>query len=303
MSTYDADHALEALSLLDTVDLAGLNAEAELQTRVDRKYLVPLSDLAGVIDALPAGTRVLDLDGERSLRYASQYFDTPRLDSYFGAVHGRRRRFKVRARSYLDSGGAFLEVKTRGARSATVKERVPVSLDATADALDDDAVSYATELLTDAGIPGAAGLATALVPVLVTRYRRTTLLLPASDDSGPSRGTIDTELLWLTGTGEGGRMLRLPNRVIVETKSAQRAGALDRELWRRGHRPATVSKYGTGMAALHPSLPSNRWNRVLARHFARASISSVSATKPTDLDAGAAALRRREARRALASAR
>ncbi|WP_454137626.1 polyphosphate polymerase domain-containing protein [Microbacterium paulum] len=230
MSTYDADHALDALSLLDTVDLAGLNAEAELQTRVDRKYLVPLSDLAGVIDALPAGTRVLDLGGERSFRYASQYFDTPRLDSYFGAVHGRRRRFKVRARSYLDSGGAFLEVKTRGARSATVKERVPVSLDATADALDDDAVSYATELLTDAGIPGAAGLATALAPVLVTRYRRTTLLLPASDDSGPSRGTIDTELLWLTGTGEGGRMLRLPNRVIVETKSGQRAGALDREL-------------------------------------------------------------------------
>ena len=157
MSAFDADHALEALSLLDTVDLAGLNAEAELQTRVDRKYLVSLSDLAGVIDALPAGTRVLDLDGERSLRYASQYFDTPRLDSYFGAVHGRRRRFKVRARSYLDSGGAFLEVKTRGARSATVKERVPVSLDATADALDDDAVSYATELLTDAGISAPRG--------------------------------------------------------------------------------------------------------------------------------------------------
>ena len=78
---------------------------------------------------------------------------------------------------------------------------------------------------------------------------------------------------------------------------------IDRELWRRGHRPATVSKYGTGMTALHPSLPSNCWNRVLARHFARASISAVSATKPTDLDAGAAALRRREARRALASAR
>ena len=108
-------------------------------------------DVLGV--ARSGGERV-DLDGERSLRYASQYFDTPRLDSYFGAVHGRRRRFKVRARSYLDSGGAFLEVKTRGARSATVKERVPVSLDATADALDDDAVSYATELLTDAGIPG-----------------------------------------------------------------------------------------------------------------------------------------------------
>ena len=215
MSTYDADHALDALSLLDTVDLAGLNAEAELQTRVDRKYLVPLSELAGVIDALPAGTRVLDLGGERSLRYASQYFDTPRLDSYFGAVHGRRRRFKVRARSYLDSGGAFLEVKTRGARSATVKERVPVSLDATADALDDDAVSYATELLTDAGIPGAAGLATALVPVLVTVAGRC-----PRRHSSRSRAPARCPDLVSTITRFGSRRIRPPSPVPVSHKSS-----------------------------------------------------------------------------------
>lgn len=252
--------ALAPIGRLDSIDLDELNASAALQTRIDRKYIVPRHALAPVLAELPLGARVLELGGERSLRYASQYFDTPDLDSYYGAARGRRHRFKVRARTYVDSGGSFLEVKTRGGRSATIKARVPVD----GDVLDDDAVAYATDLLTDAGIPDAHDLAESLVPVLVTRYRRATVLLPAAAGSDASRGTIDTELTWIA---RDGRVLTLPASVIVETKSGQRAGALDRALWRHGHRPATVSKYGTGMAALHPALPAHKWRRVLSRHF------------------------------------
>lgn len=252
---------LSPLRRLPAVDLDALNAAAQLQTRVDRKYVLPLSDLPAALEALPDGSEVLEIDGELSLRYASQYFDTPQLDSYFGAVRKRRRRFKVRARTYVDSGGSFLEVKTRGSGSATVKERVPVA----GSQLDDDAVHYATDLLTDAGIPGAARLATCLQPTLVTRYRRATVLLPAIAGGDPSRATVDTELTWIAADGT---VLRLPSSVIVETKSGNRAGALDRTLWRHGHRPARISKYGTGMAALHPHLPANPWHRVLTRHFA-----------------------------------
>jgi len=252
---------LARLGTLDTVDLFRLNAAAQLQTRVDRKYLLPASALPAVLAELPPGSEVLEIDGEQALRYASQYYDTPDLDSYFGAARGRRRRFKVRARTYVDSGGSFLEVKTRGGRSATVKERVPVE----GDVLDGDAVAYAVDLLSGAGIPDAAHLAARLEPVLVTRYRRATLLLPATADGDASRATIDLDLAWI---GADGRSLTLPASVIVETKSGQRAGALDRTLWRHGHRPASLSKYGTGMAALHPTLPSHKWRRALTRHFA-----------------------------------
>lgn len=261
--------ALVPLTRLRSIDLEQLNAAAELQTRVDRKYVVPRRALSGILNDLPATSRVLEIDGERSLRYASQYYDTPELDSYLGAARGRRRRFKVRARTYVDSGGSFLEVKTRGGRAATVKERVPV----TGDELDDDAVAYAADLLMDAGIPAAAHLAVRLRPTLVTRYRRATVLLPA-DAHDASRGTIDTELAWI---GADGTVLELPGVVIVETKSGQRPGALDRALWRRGHRPARISKYGTGMAALHPALPANRWRRVLTRYFSDARISDIAA--------------------------
>jgi len=261
---------LAAIAALPGIDLDALNAVAALQTRVDRKYIVPLRELPRLLADLPDGSEVLEIDGERTLRYSSQYFDTPALDSYFGAAHGRRRRFKVRTRTYVDSGGSFLEVKTRGARSATVKERVPVR----DDELDDEAVAYATGLLADAAIPHADALAAALEPVLITRYRRATLLLPAAGTGDSSRATLDVDLAWM---GRDGSALELPASVIVETKSGQRAGSLDRTLWRNGHRPAALSKYATGMAALHPWLPSHKWRRVLTRHFSDATPQSAAA--------------------------
>lgn len=257
---------LTPLDDLRPVDLDALNADAELQTRVDRKYILPMHALSAVLAAVPRDAAVLEIAGERALRYESRYFDTPALDSYLGAARGRRRRFKVRARTYLDSGGSFLEVKTRGGRSSTIKERVSVP----GGDLDADGIAYATALLTDAGIPRAPWLARHLDPTLVTRYRRITLLLPPDGPAEASRGTIDVDLAWLAPDG---RSLALPAAVIVETKSGQRAGALDRALWRHGHRPATLSKYGTGLAALRPELPSNRWRRVLVRHFTDATAS------------------------------
>lgn len=264
---------LDRLEALDAVDLAQLNETAELQTRVDRKYILPAAALPAVLADLPARTRVLAVGGQYALRYTSQYFDTPALDSYFGAVRGRRRRFKVRARTYVDSGGSFLEVKTRGARSTTVKDRMPVE----GAVLDDDAVSYAADLLEDSGIPDALRLAAALEPVLVTQYRRATLLIPGDGDDDASRATIDVDLAWI---GVDGRAMTLPRSVIVETKSGRRSSMLDRTLWRHRLRPASLSKYGTGMAALHPDLPSHKWRPVLTRHFSDAAARPIAARRP-----------------------
>lgn len=42
---------------------------------------------------------------------------------------------------------------------------------------------------------------------------------------------------------------------------------VDRVLWSRGHRPVSISKDATGLAALRPDLPANRWQRTLRSHF------------------------------------
>ena len=294
---------------LTPTGLAELNAAAGLLVRIDRKYLVPLAAAQGLVDALAGAARVLQIEGRRGFSYASTYFDTPGLDSYMLAARKRRRRFKIRTRSYLDSGSCFLEVKTRGPRGATVKRRVQCPpLDAgrlTASGRD----FIASRLADDVAPPERARrLAQALEPVLITRYERATLHLPEES----ARLTLDTRLAWIglpprgapavgragSADGRGGRAgdsgdfgdsgggvgrargasaggRHVPVRAagalaVVETKTPAAPSAADRWLWAAGHRPAAVSKYATGMALLHPELPANKWHRVLTRELAAA---------------------------------
>ena len=50
--------------------------------------------------------------------------------------------------------------------------------------------------------------------------------------------------------------------------SPRRGAALPTGILRElGVRPASVSKYCVGVAALHPELPSNPWHQTLRRYF------------------------------------
>jgi hypothetical protein len=244
--------------LLDAFAPVGLDElvdRAALLTRVDRKYVVPVADLDRVLAGLLDHARALDIDGRRAFGYASTYVDDAALTSFHQAAQGRRRRFKVRHRTYLDSGLAFVEVKTRGVRGTTVKQRVPLS---------SGADHFVDRVLSEAGFGVRA---VDLRPVLTTAYRRSTLLLPASR----ARVTVDTDLTWHLPDGPG---LELPDLAIVETKSGSAASAADRHLWAQGYRPCRLSKYGTGLAALEPRVRGNRWHPVVRRHFTSATPAS-----------------------------
>ena len=242
------------LAHLAPISLADLVASADLQTRIDRKYVVPVSELGPLVAALPAETRALEINGERTFRYRSVYYDTRELVSYRAAAQPRRHRFKIRVRSYLDSDQHFVEVKTRGRRGATVKARLPH----TGSAYELGASGpHVQDLLDDSGVR----IQTArLSAVLTGSYRRTTLYLPGAD----SRATIDLDLSW---AAPGGRSVGAPGVAVVETKSTRSAGLVDRLLWSLGHRPSRISKYGTGLSLLRPELPANRWHRVRSRHL------------------------------------
>ena len=255
--------ALEAVGVhgFAPIGLDELNAVAALQTRVDRKYLVPMVRLDGVLADFDEGTMALEIDGIRAALYESTYFDTVSLESYRAAAHRRRRRFKVRTRAYLDSTECYLEVKTRGGRSLTVKERIAHPVERRA-RLTSEGLEYVDDAFTRAGIAGDNQLAASqLQPTMITRYRRSTLYLPASN----SRATVDLDLSWTTTSGpsRNGATMRTPGIAIVETKSGSTPSRVDRVLWNHGIRPVNISKYGVGMAAMHPALPRNKWHRVL----------------------------------------
>lgn len=255
------------LAAMPRVTLEEVTTDAALLTRVDRKYVVPLDEAADFLDELavqPSGPRVLDIDGRREMAYRSVYFDTPDLLSFRLAAHGRRRRFKLRTRSYMDTGSTYLELKTRGARGLTQKDRDDYS-DQLPDELSADARGDVALALDAIGID--AERADDLDARMQTRYHRSTLVWSAAPDAPTSRATIDLDLEWVEASGDG---FVVPRFAIIETKSHRRAGALDRALWRAGHRPQRVSKYATGMALLRDDLPRNRWTRVLTGPFSSA---------------------------------
>jgi hypothetical protein len=243
--------------LSDTITLEELVQRAPLLTRVDRKYVLPSEDLPELLDKLSGTVRVLDIAGQRQFGYRSAYFDSSTLDCYLDAARRRRRRFKVRIRTYLDTRDQFVEIKTRGPRGRTIKQRAPYS--GYGSRLGSAARTFGEGALAKAGIPCDL---TAFGLVLTTSYQRTTLFAPATN----SRITIDTGLTW---EGPGGTAVELPGLAIVETKSGQAIPELDRLLWSVRYRPCSISKYGTGLAALRPDLPSHHWLPVLRRHFNR----------------------------------
>lgn len=249
---------MHILRELPTISLEELIDQAAMLTRVDRKYVLHREELSQALENIDPDTRVLNISNKLAQPYKSVYFDTPDQRSFYMAAHKRRRKFKVRTRTYVDSGTTFLEVKATGPRGVTVKERMnwdPASTGRIE--LDSPTRLWLEEKLLTAG--QERSVAQSLEVAMVGTYNRTTMLMA----DGQGRATIDTELDWLSAAG----YMEKPNMAIVETKSGARPSQIDRLLWSAGHRPAKISKFGTGMAALDSRLPRNRWNRVLKEYF------------------------------------
>lgn len=242
-------------SALPPIALEEVTAASRLMTRVDRKYLVSAPTMARLAAELGDGFAVLRIGGRRQFRYTSTYFDTPDLLTFRQHRQDRRRRFKIRTRTYLDGGGRWLEVKLSGAGGGTDKHRIPYDA-SPSDALTREALDYVADTLA-----GNLRLTRppSLGPVLSTDYSRVTLV----DRSGSARLTCDTGLV----CGDGHRTLAARrDRVLLESKSANGNAVADRILRELGVRPVSVSKYCLGVAALH-GVTANRWQPVLRRYF------------------------------------
>ena len=247
----------DAAATVDPISLDELNALAELQTRVDRKYFVPADVFRKLIAALGDDIQVLDMGGRRTFGYESVYFDTPELSTYRAHVQRRRNRFKARTRTYTDTGLCMFEVKVKGARGETVKKRVPHPQQHRAE-LTDEALAHLDTTVREAYRQDAP---VGMRPTLVTTYRRTTFVTR----NGEARLTCDTGLVCLDLENE---VRDTGTHVLVESKSGGQGGSIaDRFLRDLGVRPASVSKYAVAVAALHPELPSNPWHRTLRRYF------------------------------------
>jgi len=241
---------------LASVSLEELNAKASMLNRINNKYLVPTEGMTGLLQSLKPHFEILEINKKRTFLYQSCYFDDDKYVTYFAHHQGRRNRFKVRTRKYLDSGMCFLEVKLKSSRGRTIKRRVPYQWDKDGK-LDNEAKKFISASVNEL-LPGC-GFAPQATAVLQMEFKRITL---AAKDGG-ERLTMDYGLTFLRDT----ESVSLPgDLLIVEVKSGHGHGMADRVMREHHyHKVKRCSKYCLGLNFMKQVSKNNRFLHVLRK--------------------------------------
>jgi hypothetical protein len=241
------------------VSLAELNARASLLDRLENKYVVSAAGFADAMRALRDDFDVLAIDGETTFSYETIYYDTESLLAYRQHAQGKRRRFKIRCRRYVDSNLYFFEVKLKGSRGRTIKQRMLYDGTRHGQAtLDDAATAFVRRCVEDTY---GEEFAEHLSAQLTMRYRRLTLV----GRGGPERLTVDFGLEFV-GSG-GAEAWAPPETLVVEVKSRNGRGVGDSVLRSSGARGGTCSKYCVGLNLVRPNMRYNVFKQLLSTHF------------------------------------
>ncbi len=235
------------LSALESISLDEMDA-IKLMNRVDTKYLTNEATLVQVLaDAARAGYRALETEGTKVSAYDSIYFDTAGLKMFSDHHNRRLKRQKVRTRSYVASGTAFLEIKRKNNKGRTSKKRIGIPMgelqDFSSDAAACDYLSRKSWFTVDE-----------LSPALETIFRRITLVNPAKTE----RLTIDTGLRFRNL--RNGRQCTLRDAVIIELKQDGHADSpMKRILLDHRVKPVRISKYCIAVTLTDPAARSGRF--------------------------------------------
>ena len=236
-----------SLLRFETTSLRQLD-EVALLNRTDTKYVMSANTLLHALNALHDAYMVLSIDGQRNHRYRTLYFDSADFDLYRRHHAGMLNRYKVRAREYIDTERAFLEVKFKSNKQRTIKSRMATEEVVTDIARTPEAHRTA-DFLTDT-YPAPAEL---LQPQLWNQFRRITLVSKRRRE----RLTLDfgIEFRWQQ------RRKRVPHVAIAEVKQEGFSHDSDfiRQMRRFGVRPRGFSKYCMGVSYLYPEIKHNNF--------------------------------------------
>ncbi|HRJ16990.1 MAG: polyphosphate polymerase domain-containing protein [Anaerolineae bacterium] len=218
-----------------------------LLNRTDTKYVLSLATLQRIMPQLTEVYAALVVQGKRASHYRTLYFDSADFGLYHRHHAGMLDRYKVRAREYVDSHLAFLEVKHKTNKGRTIKSRMQTP------ELTDEIGAETAAFLQDT-IPFNPAQ---LEPKLWVEYDRITLVSELRQE----RVTIDLNLAfsWEDET------VGLPQLVIVEVKqdgfSSQ--SEMIRLLRQNQVQPLGFSKYCLGVTLLFPQMKHNNFKSKL----------------------------------------
>ncbi|MFZ4783887.1 MAG: polyphosphate polymerase domain-containing protein [Flavobacteriales bacterium] len=229
---------LNSFSPISLVEMEGV----ELMNRTDTKFMISVVDLISILQLLPSSYRVLEVNGVRQSAYETLYYDTPDFLFYRRHHNGKKNRYKIRKRKYVESNLTFLEVKFKSNKDRTIKDRTKLGL-----------IDEPLELNQKEFIEEETHLGLDLEAKLWNAFSRITLV----NQEVPERLTIDCNLSF----SQGNNHMSIEDLVICEVKQEKqnRHSPFMREVKRRLIRPDSISKYCLGVTLLYPEIKSNNF--------------------------------------------
>ena len=113
----------EILQTFEPISLTEMDS-VKLMDRTDTKFTFHVSQLAEILRMVHNDYRSLDIKGRRVANYKTLYYDTSGLELYTRHHNGKLNRYKIRHRTYVDSGLGYLEVKFKNNKGRTIKNRI-----------------------------------------------------------------------------------------------------------------------------------------------------------------------------------
>ncbi len=218
----------------------------QLLDRIDTKYILTQQQLAELLGEIADAYSILTIRDQFFHAYETVYFDTAAHDLYLMHHNGRRNRYKLRFRKYLDSGISFFEVKQKTNTRRTIKSRIRVT--GITDVLTAKQQQFVHECIHE-DTPD-------FFPALQVKFTRITLV----NHQGGERITIDTNLHYLND----GREKEIDRIAIVEVKQQKHSESPFRKLMRDNRlHEFYLSKYCLGITCLNENLKKNRFKRKL----------------------------------------
>jgi hypothetical protein len=236
------------VSTFDPVKLEELEAH-NLQERMDSKYLLDTALLPEILEAVQSGYTILNINDTSFQPYLTLYYDTGSYTNYFTHHNGKRPRFKIRMRKYVNSGASFLEVKEKDNKNRTIKTRMQIH--DIVNRLSPEYYQFISEVYPLGLVP--------LKPVIWNRYDRLTLV----NKSSLERVTIDMNFNAYNQNG----LISWSQFAIVEIKQGERSlhTAFQQAIKEHSIKQVNFSKYCISMALLTPELKSNRFKPNIER--------------------------------------
>jgi hypothetical protein len=240
----DLKEILGAFQKIDLTEMDGV----QLMNRTDTKFMFDQATLLSILPDLKDTYRVLEVESCRQSRYETLYYDTQDFYNFISHQNGKRHRYKIRKRSYVESNIAFLEIKEKNNKGRTFKSRVKI--EEIRPVIDDYGLSFVARKTDDQR---------GLEPKIWNSYSRTTLV----DTVGGERVTLDTDLSFYFEE----RRIELPNFVIAEVKQdgENRHSRFIQHMKARFIRPEGISKYCLGVAMLYDNVKSNTFKEKILR--------------------------------------